>query len=121
MNQMNNEKSNPEPQSPFQVMGRFTRLINRLDHQDQALNPDKRKRKWIFVLTGLFFLYLVSFLFPPPELLHETIEPAKKAVPANAGPDKSLNTQKSLTFEMPVDSFENILKKQIHEKLPEKK
>lgn len=121
MNQINNKKSNPEPQSRVKVIGRLTRLINRLDRQDQALNSDKRKRKWIFVLAGLFFLYLVSFLFPPPELSHKTIEPSPKAVPAKAGPDKSLNTQKSLTFEMPVDSFENILKKQIHEKLPEKK
>ena len=100
--------------------GRFSRLIKNLDTQDKSLDSEKRKRKWVYILAGLFFLYLTSFLIPTPDLTHKSLEPVKAATPKDAeisGPD----SQKSLTFEMPVDSFENILKKSIHEKLPEKK
>ena len=99
---------------------RFTCLIKNLDTQDRGLDPKKRIRKWVYILAGLFFLYLASFLIPTPELTHKSLEPVKAATPKDAeisDPD----SQKSLTFEMPVDSFENILKKQLHEKLPEKK
>ena len=114
-------KKDKEPGQPGEKgENRFTRLIKNLDTQDRGLNIEKRKRKWIYILAGLFFLYLASFLVPAPELSHQSLEPVKAATPKDAeisGPD----SQKSLTFEMPVDSFENILKKQLHEKLPEKK
>ena len=104
--------------SQFKDVSKFTRLINNLDQKDLDLNPEKRKRKWIFVLAGLFLLYLISFLFPAPKLSHESIE---TAVAVDTVMGKTLKNQESLTFEMPVDSFENVIKKQLHEKLPEKK
>lgn len=107
--------------SQFKDVSRFTRLINSMDEQDKSLDPEKRKRKWIFVLAGLFLLYLVSFLFPAPKLRHGSIGSVKITVPPDSVSDQTPENQNSLTFEMPVDSFENILKKQIHEKLPEKK
>jgi len=104
--------------SQFKDVSRFTRMINNLDRQDRTLNPEKRKRKWIFVLAGLFLLYMISFLFPAPKLSHGSIQ---TTVTPDTVLDKTLKNHEPLTFEMPVDSFENVLKKQIHEKLPQKK
>jgi hypothetical protein len=115
-----NKKDKEPDQSEEKGENRFSCLIKNLDTQDRGLDTEKRKRKWIYILAGLFFLYLASFLVPIPELSHQSLEPVNAAAPKEAdisGPD----SQKSLTFEMPVDSFENILKKSIHEKLPEKK
>lgn len=107
--------------SQFKDVSRFTRLINNMDEQDKTLDPGKRKRKWIFVLAGLFLLYLVSFLLPAPKLRNGSIGHVKISVPTDSVSDQTSKNQKSLTFEMPVDSFETILKNKIHEKLPEKK
>jgi len=97
--------------------GRIARMIKKLDSRDQDLDPVKRRRKWIMILSVLFLLYLSSFLLPPPELSHPKPEPRELSLrehsPLSAAPDSSL--QKSLTFEMPVDSFENLLKQRIHE------
>lgn len=100
---------------------RLTSLIKRLDTQDEGMDPEKRKRKWMYILALLFFLYLVSFLIPTPKLSHQTLQ--EEEVIRKKGPVSSsaVETQKPLTFDMPVDSFETILKKNIHEKLPEKK
>ena len=121
MNQINDKNMNTTTPSQFKDVSRFTRMINNLDRQDQTLNPEKRKRKWFFVLAGLFLLYLISFLFPAPKLSHESIRSNSSAVTSDTVSEESLNNQKSMTFEMPVDSFENVLKNQLHEKLPEKK
>jgi hypothetical protein len=115
-----NKKDNGTDQSGEKRENRFSCMIKNLDTQDRGLDPEKRRRKWIYILAGLFFLYLASFLIPMPELPHQSLEPVNAATPKDAeisDPD----SQKSLTFEMPVDSFENILKNSIHEKLPEKK
>ena len=97
--------------------GRIARMIKKLDSRDQGLDPAKRRQKWILILSVLFLLYLSSFLLPPPEFSHPKLEPRelslRKNSPLSAAPDSSL--QKSLTFEMPVDSFENLLKQRIHE------
>ncbi len=103
--------------SQFKDVSRFTRFISLVDDNDRQLDPKKRKLKWIAVLSALFLLYLSSFLLPPPELSHPKLEPREPSLgensPLSAAPDSSL--QKSLTFEMPVDSFENLLKLRIHE------
>ncbi len=119
MNPSNNKQK--AEVSQFKDVSRFTRLINNMDEQDKALDTGKRKRKWIFVVTGLFLLYLVSFLLPAPKLQRGPIVPVTTSVPTDSVSDQTPENKKSQTFEMPVDSFENILKKQIHEKLPEKK
>ncbi len=119
MNQFDTEQKGTTSQ--LKVENKFTRMINNLDRQDLTLNPEKRKRKWILLLAGLFLLYLVSFLFPAPKLSHESIGSIETKATADTVSDKTLKNQESLTFEMPVDSFENVLKKQLHEKLPQKK
>ncbi|MDX9881414.1 MAG: hypothetical protein RBS73_05070 [Prolixibacteraceae bacterium] len=99
----------------------LSRLIKKLDTQDEGMDPEKRKRKWMYILALLFFLYLVSFLAPIPELKHQPIdwqEASGKNAPVSS---PAAETQKPLTFDMPVDSFETILKKNIHESIPEKK
>ena len=98
---------------------RFHEWIDRLDQNDKKLDPAKRKKKWTIILCASFLIYLISFfVFPKPEITYEPIQ-----VVSEANPDitKNLKTKKSLSFEMPVDSFETILKQEIHEKLPEKK
>ncbi len=99
---------------------RFQEWIDRLDKKDQKLEPAKRKKKWMLILGTTFFLYLSSFfVFPKPAITHEPIQPVSEGT--NADGTKTLKRKKSLSFEMPVDSFENALKQEIHEKLPEKK
>jgi hypothetical protein len=98
---------------------RFHEWIDRLDQNDKKLDPAKRKRKWTIILCASFLIYLISFfVFPKPEITYEPIQPVSEANPEIT---KNLKTKKSLSFEMPVDSFETILKQEIHEKLPEKK
>ena len=98
---------------------RFHEWIDRLDQNDKKLDPAKRKRKWTIILCASFLIYLISFfIFPKPEITYEPIQPVSEANPEIT---KNLKSKKSLSFEMPVDSFETILKQEIHEKLPEKK
>ena len=98
---------------------RFHEWIDRLDQNDKKLDPAKRKKKWTIILCASFLIYLISFfVFPKPVLIHEPIQPVSEGNPDIA---KTLKRKKSLSFEMPVDSFENALKQEIHEKLPEKK
>lgn len=98
---------------------RFQAWIDRLDQKDQKLDPAKRKKKWTVILGASFLLYLISFfVFPKPAITYEPIQPVSEGNPDIA---KTLKQKKSLSFEMPVDSFETILKQEIHEKLPEKK
>ena len=100
---------------------RLSRLIKKLDTQDEGMDPEKRKRKWMYILALLFFLYLVSFLIPTPKLSHQTLPTDEATEKKRQSSSPSAETQKPLTFDMPVDSFETILKKNIHESIPEKK
>lgn len=98
---------------------RFHEWIDRLDQDDQKLDPAKRKKKWTIILGASFLLYLVSFfVFPKPKLIHEPISRVSETKPDMG---ETLKNKKSLSFEMPVDSFETILKQEIHESIPEKK
>lgn len=98
---------------------RFHEWIDRLDQDDQKLDPAKRKKKWAIILGASFLLYLVSFfVFPKPKLNHEPISRVSETKPDMG---KILKHKKSLSFEMPVDSFETILKQEKDESLPEKK
>ena len=93
--------------------------IDRLDQKDQKLNPAKRKKKWTIILCASFLIYVISFfVFPKPAITYEPIQPISEGIPDIA---KTLKHKKSLSFEMPVDSFETILKQEIHESIPEKK
>jgi len=117
-NAMKNTNDEPIRENP----GRFVRMIKKLDLKDQGLDPEKRKRKWIYILAGIFVLYLLSFLVPSPKLLHHALKAENKQIAKDSvSQGNTSKTQKSATFEMPVDSFENILKKNIDEKLSKKK
>jgi hypothetical protein len=99
---------------------RFHEWIDRMDQKDKTLDPKRRKKKWTIILGASFLIYLLSFfVFPKPAITHEPIQPVSED--SNAQGAKTLKRKKSLSFEMPVDSFENALKQEIHEKLPEKK
>jgi hypothetical protein len=98
---------------------RFHEWIDWLDQKDKKLNPAKRKKKWTIILSASFLIYLISFfVFPKPVLIHESIQPVSEGNPDIA---KTLKRKKNLSFEMPIDSFENALKQEIHESIPEKK
>ena len=98
---------------------RFHEWVDRMDRKDKILNPERRKKKWTIILGALFLVYLLSFfVFPKPEITHEPIQPVSEGNPEI---EKNLKRKKSLSFEMPVDSFENALKQEIHESIPEKK
>jgi len=98
---------------------RFNEWIDRLDQKDKKLDPAKRKKKWAIILCVSFLLYLISFfVFPKPVITYESIQPVSEE---NPDTEKTLKHKKSLSFEMPVDSFENALKQEIHESIPEKK
>lgn len=98
---------------------RFHEWIDRLDQNDKKLDPVKRKKKWTIILGVSFLLYLISFfVFPKPAITYEPIQPVSEG---NPDITKTLKHKKSLSFEMPVDSFETILKQEIHESIPEKK
>lgn len=117
-----NKKEQKQEEQPENKENRITRLIKRLDLKDQGLDPEKRKRKWIYILAGIFVLYLLSFLVPSPKLLHHSLKAENKSIAKDSVViGNTPNTQKPQTFEMPVDSFENILKKNIDEKLSKKK
>jgi hypothetical protein len=99
---------------------RFQEWVDRMDQKDKILDPKRRKKKWVLILGASFLIYLLSFfVFPKPAITHEAIQPVSED--SNAPVAKTLKRKKSLSFEMPVDSFENALKQEIHESIPEKK
>ncbi len=117
-----NKKEQKQEEQPENKENRITRLIKQLDLKDQGLDPEKRKRKWMVILAGIFVLYLLSFLIPSPKLTHGSLADKNKVTAKDSVvKGNTSNNQKSMTFEMPVDSFENILKSNIHEKLSKKK
>lgn len=117
----NKKDQNPD-QTTEEEGTRLSRLIKRFDLKDQSLDPEKRRRKWMYILALLFVLYLASFLVPSPKLSHRSLATEDKATTKDPVlPGNSPKSHKSLTYEMPVDSFENILKKNIDEKLSKKK
>ena len=75
------KKKDKAPDQPTEEKeSRFSRLINRLDLSDQGLAPEKRKRKWMVILTGIFIFYLLSFLIPSPKLSHHSLDAESKSI-----------------------------------------
>jgi hypothetical protein len=88
--------------------------ITKADLEDQSLDPVIRRRKWLLILCTLFALFAASFLLNPMmQLSDDAIDLSKEQ-------EKSPYQNSTYGFEMPVDSFENHLKTNIHEKLSEK-
>ena len=120
MNPFNPLNKMQKPKTPhFQDVSRFTRMVSQLDSRDQELDPKRRKGKWILVLSVLFLLFLASFLLPFPDFSHEKISSGEKFFPADYKEAGQAEQATSPGFEMPVDSFENLLKLRIHENIPE--
>ncbi len=94
--------------------GQLGHWISRADNKDRSLEPAVRKRKWLLILSALFVLFATSFLWDPmTDLSSNNLDIPNK--PGNL--DKKTSTP---TFEMPVDSFELHLKRNIHENISEK-
>lgn len=93
---------------------RINTWIKKADRDDQSLDPVIRKRKWILILCALFALFAASFLWNPMIQLSEDV------MEISGKDEKSFRRNSTYGFEMPVDSFENHLKQNIHEKLSEK-
>ncbi len=104
----------------FKDVSRYTRWINRMDEIDEGLSPLRRKTKWLLFLGSLFLFFVLSFiLFPSRILNHQRLNRPVLSTeqPVREQPAAS-------PFEMPVDSFENLLKRRFHEDklhIPEKK
>lgn len=113
---MDNKKNNRTTSEEFKDNSRFTRWINNLDERDKSLSPGIRRSKWILSLIGLFLLFGLSFIWLP------SIKISREHIEAPVLERKtSIEKESALpTFEMPVDSFENHLKRSIHENIPEK-
>lgn len=113
---MNTENNNTAQNAEIKKESRFIHWLNMLDEKDRAMNPTKRKGKWMFALCALVILFGLSFIWFPaakldqPEITTPVEKPAQQ---------KSQSTRSA--FEMPADSFEIILKQKIHEDLAEKK
>nr|WP_321411527.1 hypothetical protein [uncultured Carboxylicivirga sp.] len=87
--------------------------IEKADNHDRHLNKRKRIRKWSLILGGIGLLFGLSF-----------IETGNMSIVHHALPDQENNQlqitdsipMKSNPFELPTDSFEQLLKQHIHEK-----
>lgn len=102
-------------EKPIDV-SRFTRWVNDFDEKDKSLNATVRKRKWMLIITGVFLLFVLSFfLFPANNLKPEKLDsPVLEIKTANE------ETSAQSAFELPVDSFEIHLKRNLYETIPEK-
>jgi hypothetical protein len=116
---MKNTKNDKVKPPLFKDVSRYTRWVYRLDKLDENLGPAKRKTKWLFFMGTLFLSFALSFiLFPAGKFRHE-----KLGSPALSTGQPAHKTPAASPFEMPVDSFENLLKRHIHENnlhVPEK-
>jgi len=95
------------------------RWLQKADQQDQALSQHKRKIKWIGILGTLFILYVLSFMMPYVSLLHFSLtRQNSKEVQDSLLKDSTVLSNNP--FELPVDSFEQLLNVKIHERADQK-
>jgi len=115
---MNNSKIPRIPEAPkFPDISRYTRWLNEMEEKERRMSPEKRLYKWVILMAVLFLLFVASFfLFPVPKISHQPVNPMPEVSALN---EDTLKKERFMTFDMPVDSFEQYLKKEIHEKLPE--
>jgi hypothetical protein len=95
----------------------FEVWLSKADEKDKALAPNVRKGKWALILFAFFLLFGSSLIWLPVAQFvgHQLESPA-----GNACETREMESGQP-TFEMPVDSFENQLKRNLHENLSEKK
>ncbi|BAX82375.1 hypothetical protein [Labilibaculum antarcticum] len=95
----------------------FDDWLSKADEKDKALAPNVRKGKWALILFAFSLLFAGSFVcLPVAQFLGTRMESPS----GNAYETREMESGKP-TFEMPVDSFENQLKRNLHENLSEKK
>ena len=113
---MNEKINNTANEAEVKKENRFSHWLKMLNEKDRALNPTKRKGKWMFALCALVILFGLSFIWVPAVKLDqsEITTPVEKPAPPKSQTPRS-------ALEMPSDSFEIILKQKIHEDLSEKK
>ena len=113
---MNTVINNTEQNAEIKKENRFIRWLKMLDEKDRAMNPTKRKGKWMFALCALVILFGLSFIWFPAAKLDqsEITSPVEKPAPPKSQTPRS-------ALEMPADSFEIILKQKIHEDLAKEK
>ena len=97
-------------------VSRFNRWLKDLDEKDKSLNTGVRKRKWILILSGIFILFVLSFILFPAS----SVSPEKMDSPFSKNEEPNNETSPRSAFELPVDSFENQLKRKLYEDVPEK-
>jgi hypothetical protein len=108
---MKNTSTNKVKSPQFKDVSRFTRWMNRMDELDQDLSPVRRKTKWLFFLGFLFLSFVLSLIFfPAGKFNHEKLDS-----PALSAEQPIQKKPLASPFEMPVDSFENLLKRRVHE------
>jgi len=110
---MHKQKINPEKPKD---LSRFNRWLKDFDEKDKSLNAGVRKRKWILIITGIFLLFVLSFIFFPAN----HVKPDKLNSPFSKIEGFNKETSPRSAFELPVDSFENQLKRRLYEDVPEK-
>jgi len=113
---MNTESNTTAQKAEVKKENRFSLWLNMLDEKDRAMNPTKRRGKWMFALFALVILFGLSFIWFPAAKLDQPVITTSVEQP---DPQKSSPTRSA--FEVPADSFEIILKQKIHEDLAEKK
>ena len=108
---MKNTNTNKIKPQQFKDVSRYTRWINRLDEMDETLSPVKRRTKWLLFLGSLFLFFALSFiLFPGTKFNHEKLN-----TPALSAEQPIQKKSVISPFEMPTDSFENLLKRRVYE------
>ncbi|MDM8161869.1 hypothetical protein QUH73_18780 [Labilibaculum sp. K2S] len=108
-------KQSPKYRKSFIML--FDVWLRRADEKDKALAPDARKGKWALIVIAFFLLFGSYFIWLPMAQFvgHQLESPAVNVFEINK---KETDTS---TFEMPVDSFENQLKRNLHENLLKEK
>ena len=110
---MKKENLKPHHVPPLKDVSRYTRWVNRMDKQDMTLNGKTRKHKWLLVMAVLLLVFILSFiLFPGSQPDYEAME--QQLIELNQEMDQAPVNR---SLDMPVDTFEQLLKRKIHERI----
>ncbi len=99
------------------MKSKFTQWLSRMDECDKHLAPQKRRLKWLTIVGLLALLFLVSFFFFPTGKVNHKVLEANETEEIN--PVDSLHREPNGRFDLPTDSFEQLLKESIDERLSE--
>lgn len=108
---MKKENSKLHHVPPLKDVSRYTRWVNRMDNQ--GTNQKSHKHQWLLVLAFLLLIFILSFiLFPGSQPDYEAME--QHLIELNQEMDQ---TPVYRSLDMPVDTFEQLLKRKIHEQV----